>query len=360
MREYRWSIEMGARDAVGIEHGLATTARGVKRLVAALILSLGLAAAPAFACEVVTPSTARLGTLSPAGVTTAGFIATTGSFTCANANVLALLADDYLRATLLTTGTLTLTAPTGGSVGYSLSASSDGSAPLVANTSRSYFEGTTLSLLGSSRAVVPIYIKPVSASAPPAGIYKGSFQIRWSWKFCDGIGTLGLCLLGRNDQDSKVASVDVTMTVARGAIVTVSQRTTWEASAATVNPKAIPGAKLRMTMQIENPNPFALDGDTLAFTLPTPARLQVALDGDGTASTAYVVTAEGSPASSLAVTYSGPASTADDVDFSSNNGGSWTYDPSATPRAVTNVRIRPRGTMAAGSKYIVSLPYALF
>lgn len=345
---------------MGIEHGLAMTAHCVKRLVAALFLSLGLAAAPASACEVVTPSTAKLGTLSPDAVTTAGFIATTGSFTCANTNVLALLADDYLRATLLTTGTLTLTAATGGSVGYSLSASSDGTAPLVANTSRSYFEGTTLSLLGSSRAVVPIYVKPVSAFAPPAGIYKGSFQVRWSWKFCDGVGTLGLCLLGKNDQDSKVASVDVTMTVARGAIVTVSQRTTWEASAATVNPKAIPGAKLRMTMQIENPNPFALDGDTLAFTLPTPARLQVALDGDGTASTAYVVTAEGSPASSLAVTYANPASTTDDVDFSSNNGGSWTYDPSTAPRAVTTVRIRPHGTMAAGSKFTVSLPYALF
>lgn len=360
MREYLGSIETGARDAVGIEHGLATTARCVKRLVVALSLALGLAAAPASACEVVTPSTAKLGTLSPTAVTAAGFIATTGSFTCANDNVLALLADDYLRATLLTTGTLTLTAPTGGSVGYSLSASSDGTAPLVANTSRSYFEGTTLSLLGSSRAVVPIYIKPVSASAPPAGIYKGNFQVRWSWKFCDGVGTLGLCLLGKNDQDSKIASVEVTMTVARGAIVTVSQRTTWESSAATVNPKAIPGAKLRMTMQIENPNPFPLDGNSLAFTLPTPARLQVALDGDGTASTAYVVAAEGTPASSLAITYSGPASTTDDVDFSANNGGSWTYDPSAAPRAVTNVRIRPRGTMAAGSKYIVSLPYALF
>ena len=332
----------------------------IRASVAALLLSLGLAAAPASACDVVTPSTARLGTLSPSAVTTAGFIATTGSFTCSNASLLTLLGGDYLRATLLTTGTLTLTAPTGGSVDYTLSASPDGTAPLVANTSRSYFEGTTLSLLGGSRAAVPIYIKPVSASAPPAGIYKGSFQVRWAWKFCDAIGALGLCLLGNNDQDVKVALVDVTMTVARGAIVTVSQRTTWEASATTVNPKAIPGAKLRMTMEIENPNPFALDGNTLAFTLPTPARLQVALDGDGTASTGYLATAEGSPASSLAVTYTSPASTTDDVDFSANGGTSWTYDPTTSPKAVTTIRIRPRGTMAAGSKFTVSLPYALF
>lgn len=346
---------------MGIEHGLtATWARRMKRLIAAVLLYLGLAAAPALACDIVTPSTANMGTLPPTAMTNASFIATTGSFKCTNANILTLLGADYLRATLLTTGTLTMTATTGGSITYTLSASADGTAPLVANTSRSYIEGSTLSLLSTSKAAVPIYIKPISATAPPAGIYKGSFQVRWAWKFCDGVAVAGICALGDNDVGNKTALVDVTLTVARDAIVTVTQRATWEASATTVNPKAIPGAKLRMTIQVENPNPFALDGNTLAFTLPTPARLQVALDGDGTGSTAYVMTAEGSPASSLAVTYTSPASTTDDVDFSSNNGGSWTYDPSTAPRAVTNVRIRPRGTMAAGSKFTMSLPYALF
>ena len=346
---------------MGIEQGLATaTARGLRRVVVALLLYLALGAVPASACDIVTPSTANVGTLSPSAVTTASFIATTGSFKCANATILTLLGADYLRATLLTAGTLTLTATTGGSFTYSLSANADGSSPLVANTSRSYIEGSTLSLLSTSKAAVPIYIKPISATAPPAGIYKGNFQVRWAWKFCDGIAVAGLCAVGDNDVGNKTASVDVTLTVARDAVVTITQRATWEASSTTVNPKAIPGAKLRMTMQIENPNPFALDGNTLAFTFPTPTKLQVALDGDGTASTAYVVTAEGSPASSLAVTYASPASTTDDVDFSSNNGSSWTYDPTTSPGSVTTVRIRPRGTMAAGSKFTVSLPYALF
>ena len=346
---------------MGIEHGLATaSARGVKRLVAAVLLCLGVAAAPAFACDIVTPSTANMGTLSPTAVPTAGFIATTGSFKCTNVSILTLLGADYLRATLLTTAPLTLTATTGGSITYSLSASQDGTTPFVVNTSQSYIEGSTLSLLSTSKASVPIYIKPISATAPPAGIYKGNFQVRWAWRFCDGVAVAGICALGDNDVGNKIASVDVTITVARDAIVTITQRATWEASATTNNPKAIPGAKLRMAMQIENPNPFALDGNTLAFTLPTPARLQIALDGDGTASTAYVMTAEGTPASSLAVTYASPASTTDDVDFSSNNGGSWTYDPTTAPRSVTTVRIRPRGTMAAGSKFTVSLPYALF
>ena len=344
-----------------IEYSLTGSGlRIVKRLVAALCVYLGLAATPVFACDIVTPSTANMGTLSPTAVPTAGFIATTGSFKCTNVSILTLLGADYLRATLLTTAPLTLTATTGGSITYSLSASQDGTTPFVANTSQSYIEGSTLSLLSTSKASVPIYIKPISATAPPAGIYKGNFQVRWAWRFCDGVAVAGICALGDNDVGNKIASVDVTITVARDAIVTITQRATWEASATTNNPKAIPGAKLRMTMQIENPNPFALDGDTLAVTLPTPAGLQVALDGDGTASTAYVVTAEGSPASSLAVNYTAPASTTDDVDFSSNSGTSWTYDPSASPKSVTNVRIRPRGTMAAGSSFSVSLPYALF
>jgi len=346
---------------VEIEYSLTGSGlRIVKRLVAALCVYLGLAATPVFACDIVTPSTANVGTFLLAAVPSATYVATTGSFKCPNGSVLSLLAADYLRATLQTTGTLTLTATTGGSLSYTLSANEDGTAPITAGVARSYIENTTVSLLANSKALVPIYIKPISAAAPPAGIYKGSFQIRWAWKFCNGVAVLGACLLADADQGSKIATVDVTMTVARNAIVTISQRATWEASTATVNPKAIPGAKLRMTMQIENPNPFALDGDTLAVTLPTPAGLQVALDGDGTASTAYVVTAEGSPASSLAVNYTAPASTTDDVDFSSNSGASWTYDPSASPKSVTNVRIRPRGTMAAGSSFSVSLPYALF
>ena len=344
-----------------IEYGLTGAClRIIKRSAAALCLYLGLAATPVLACDIVTPSTANVGTFLPADVPNATYVATTGSFKCPNGSVLSLLAADYLRATLQTTGVLTLTAATGGSMSYTLSANQDGTAPITAGVVRSYIENTTVSLLANSKAVVPIYIKPISTDVPPAGIYTGRFQIRWAWKFCNGVAVLGACLLADADQGSKIATVDVTMTVAKNAIVTISQRATWEASAATVNPKAIPGAKLRMTMQIENPNPFALDGNTLAVTLPTPSGLRVALDGDGTASTAYVVTAEGSPASSLAVLYTAPASTTDDVDFSSNSGGSWTYDPSASPGAVTNVRIRPRGTMAAGSKFSVSLPYGLF
>lgn len=339
-----------------------TSGRGLRGLVAAILLYLGLAAAPAFACDIATPSTANMGTLSPTAVTGAGFIATTGSFKCANASILSLLAADYLRATLITTTPLTLTAPTGGSMGYSLSATADGTTPFVANTPRSYVEGTTLSLLSNSKAAVPIYIKLISAAAPPAGIYAGNFQVRWTWKFCNGIAALGLCLLADNDQDSKTATVNVTVTVAKNAVVTVSQRTTWEASVTTNNPKAIPGAKLRMTMQILNPNPFALDSNTLTFTLPTPAGLRIALDGDGTNIGAVVQASDTTGTTGLKFKYASPSDPDDDVDFASGN-NVWGYKPvagdSATQGMVTAVQFNPKGVMAAGTAFTISIPYSV-
>ena len=334
----------------------------VSRLLVGLCMYIGFAAVPAFACDIVAPNTANVGTYSPTAVPTGTNIATTGSFKCPNGSILSLLAADYLRATLTTTGTLTLAAATGGSVTYTLFATADATAPLTTNVRRSYMEGTTLSLLGSSKAEPPIYIRLAAGATPPAGIYKGKFQITWSWQFCNGVAVLGACLLGDLDKGDKSVSVDVAMTVAKNAVVTVTQRATWEASAATVNPKAIPGSKLRMMMLIENPNPFALDADTLAATLPTPTGLRIALDGDGTNTGPVVRGDDTTGATGLLFTYTSPSSTTDNVDFASGN-GVWGYVPTAgdtgTQGNVTAVRFSPKGTMAANTAYTISIPYSV-
>lgn len=345
------------------EHGLeGSFLRVVGRLLVGLSLYLGLAATPAFACDIVTPNTANVGTYSPSAVPTGTYIATTGSFKCPNGSILSLLAADYLRATLTTTGTLTLAATTGGSVTYTLFATADTTAPLTANTRRSYMEGTTLSLLGSSKAEPPIYIKLASGATPPAGLYKGKFQITWSWQFCNGVAVLGACLLGDLDKGDKSVNVDVAMTVAKNAVVTVTQRATWEASGTTVNPKAIPGSKLRMMMLIENPNPFALDADTLAVTLPTPTGLRIALDGDGANTGPVVQGGDTTGATGLLFAYTSPSNTTDSVDFASGN-GVWGYVPTAgdsvTQGNVTAVRFSPKGTMAANTAYTISIPYSV-
>jgi len=219
-----------------------------------------------------------------------------------------------------------------------------------------------LGLLGGSARNVQVHVRPSSLTAVAPGTYKGSFTIGWEWRFCSLLGVGSLCA-GTLYQSSAVTSakVDVTMIVsARPVAVVITTRTTYDPISTTNNPRAIPGSKQRTTITLTNPDIVAVDANSVAVVLPTPTRAAVALDGDGTASSAFVTTAEGSPASSLAVTYATPASATDDVDFSANGGRSWTYDPTTTPKAVTTIRIRPRGTMAAGSSFSVSLPYALF
>src|SRR6478736_3671510 len=58
-------------------------------------------------------------------------------------------------------------------------------------------------------------------------------------------------------------------------------------------------------------------------------------------------------ASTLTMAYTSLSSTTDDVDFSSDGGASWGYvpvpDAAGYDAAVTNLRVRPRGRMAAWS-----------
>lgn len=285
-----------------------------------------------------------------------------GGFDCADA-VLTVLSGDTLSVTATSLQGFKLTSATTSSVvSYVLAADSAATKPIPPSTKFFYLNGTLINLLGligGSVRNVPVYVKPTATPEIAPGTYTGSFQLAWEWKLC----TLGVaaCLASTQSAGPVTATVTVTMVVqAKPVGVVITTRTTWDPQSTTVNPRAIPGSKQRTTVQLTNPNIVAVDANSLAVVLPTPARATVALDGDGTASTAYLVPTEGSPASSLGATYTAPGSTTDDVDFSSDNGATWTYDPTTAPKAVTNVRVRPRGTMAAGSSFSVSLPYALF
>ena len=61
----------------------------------------------------------------------------------------------------------------------------------------------------------------------------------------------------------------------------------------------------------------------------------------------------GAPTSALTYTFSGLGNAGDDVEFSNNGGTLWTYTPVANASgcdpAVTHIRVRPKGTMAAAS-----------
>lgn len=345
--------------------------------IAALVATFG--AAPALAVCSVGPGADNLGSVTAGNLKATGappasavpYGAGTGGFSCTNAGLLTLSTVNYLKATIPAATVLKLTsATTSDQATFKVAAAADGSSPIVPGTDFYFVQGLSLNLLGvigsgSSPMVVPIYIKPASSSTAPQvapGIYTGTFPINWSWFFCSGVyTTLTGCTLGTLDTGSGQSLVTVTVTVAGNSpTMVVTSVTTWDAVDGTANPKALPGSKRRTTVTITNPNAVALVAGTVQISLPTATRTAVALDGESPTSTTFVQTADGSPASGLSLSYAAPASTADDVDFSTDNGSSWTASPTvATQSSVTTVRFRPQGTMAPGSSFSISIPYSV-
>lgn len=344
----------------------ATPSPFTPRLARWLLVGLGIGAAtPAMAaCDVTTPTSVSAGSYSSAGLqANAAFVRTDGSFSCTNSALLTLLNGDYLRATLATGTVLTLTGP-GGSVPVTLAADAAGTKPLTAGTTFSYQDAALLTLLDTSNMRPPIFVRAQSLADLPAGTYTGTFTVHWDWSFCTQVGALGLCAIGKTDRGGKDAVITVTLVVTpKPAAVAIGYTTTWSPTSNTSNPKAVPGSKVRIATTITNPDAVALDANTLAVTLATPPTVRLALEGDGTAANGSVESRQGAKASGLTLAYASPASTTDDIDFSADNGTTWTYVPVAgdavSQSAVTTVRFRPKGTMAAGSSFAVSLPYVV-
>lgn len=118
-------------------------------------------------------------------------------------------------------------------------------------------------------------------------------------------------------------------------------------------PKRVPGALVDYTVTVTNPNGIltAVNGVTMSDAIPANTELRVAdlglLPGSGP-----VVFSEGLVPSLLSYSYSGLGSTTDRLDFSNNNGATWTYVPSGTyDRNVTNIRVRLGGNQVTGSSF---------
>jgi uncharacterized repeat protein (TIGR01451 family) len=124
------------------------------------------------------------------------------------------------------------------------------------------------------------------------------------------------------------------------------------------NPKFIPGSYVYYTVTVENPGGAPVTSGSIVITDRTPASLSLYVANLPSA-TGPLVFAAGS--SGATYTFSGLASTTDDVEFSNNGGTTWTYVPTANSAgvdpAVTHMRIRPKGAMAAGSSFTLNFSY---
>jgi hypothetical protein len=323
-------------------------------------------ASSSFACTATANSTSAVGPYSPAAIK-AGAVPALYNYAGLNCSsaLLILLGGNYIHATFSSANGFKLKPPSGTDViTYTASADSGATVPITQGATVDYMQNNLLNLLGllgGSTANLPFYVKPSSTNlVTPGTTYTDLITINWDWHMCTGIGALGACI-GTLDSGTTTTKVTVSLSVsANPPVVTIASASSWDPVNTTFNPKAVPGSKQRMTANVANPDIVTLGADSVVVALTTPSGMAIALDGDGTGGSVVRLT-QGSPASNLTLTYTSASSATDDVDFSANNGTTWTYAPDASSdasmAAVTNIRFRMKGSMAASSSFNVSVPY---
>lgn len=128
------------------------------------------------------------------------------------------------------------------------------------------------------------------------------------------------------------------------------------------NPKLITGGVVAYTIRVGNPNAYTVTSNSIVVTDSTPANLSLFVDAFG-GGPGPVRFEDGNPATGLSFLFTSLASQTDDVEFSNDNAATWSYTPVANSAgldpAVTHIRIRPRGTMAPGTNFVLRFAFGI-
>lgn len=122
------------------------------------------------------------------------------------------------------------------------------------------------------------------------------------------------------------------------------------------NPKLIPGGFANYALTVTAPAGTSVTNNSIIVTdaLPANLRLFVGTYAPGPGPVRFTAGSSG-----LTYSFTSLASATDDLEFSNNGGASWSYVPTpdadGVDAAVTHVRIRPKGSMAAGSSFTINL-----
>jgi hypothetical protein len=159
---------------------------------------------------------------------------------------------------------------------------------------------------------------------------------------------------------TSLSGVSATVSVSAPLTIVKSSQAFLDPVNGTTNPKLIPGSYVAYTLTIANPGGGTIDNNSVVVLDATPPNLQLyVLDVPG--GSGPVLFANGSPSSGLTYTFSGLSSMTDDVEFSNNGGSTWSYVPTANAAgvdpAVTHIRIKPKGSMAANSSFTLIFGY---
>ena len=115
------------------------------------------------------------------------------------------------------------------------------------------------------------------------------------------------------------------------------------------NPKSIPGSVKLYNVRVTNQGSGPVDNNAVVVVDPVPANTRLFVGNLGAPGSGPIAFVNGSPSSALTWTFTALSSLTDDVDFSNDNGATWTYvpvpDANGYDAAVTTLRLRPKGTM---------------
>lgn len=123
----------------------------------------------------------------------------------------------------------------------------------------------------------------------------------------------------------------------------------------TTNPYNIPGAAILYSVQSTNTGLGSPDNNTVIMLDQIPANTELFVNDLGGAGSGPVLMIDGTAPvnSGLSYTFTSLGSTIDDIEFSNDNGGSWTYTPvpdvDGYDASVTNIRVNPKGVMRASN-----------
>lgn len=129
----------------------------------------------------------------------------------------------------------------------------------------------------------------------------------------------------------------------------------------TNNPKRIPGALVEYLITVINSGVSATDADSIVITDDGPENAKICFDTGGTG--VPVIFNDGLPTSGLTLGYVSLTDTGDSLEFSNDNGASWSYTP--VPDAdncdanVTDFRLSPNGQFRASSSFSLRTSYRI-
>ena len=115
------------------------------------------------------------------------------------------------------------------------------------------------------------------------------------------------------------------------------------------NPKSIPGSAQQYTVQVTNQGTGPVDNNSVLIVDKVPTNTKMFVGNLGAPGSGPVAFVNGTPSSALTWTFAALNNLTDDLDFSNDGGVTWTYVPTADAQgcdaAVTDIRMRPKGTM---------------